>query len=430
MGGVGTSQNLASSMIKDDRGYRTIVVPLGLFQVLRDLEIFDPGSDQFDIVRSIEYAAAPLHYTFDRDGGDTGVEFVNALRNGELSNDLNVYRGFVPVSQPVAYGLGNPLFGVTIPVYRSDRTRHGVYVGAGPYFAFRGDLTVSDQFIDIMSSETNVYLPNTALPFSTNQRGELALAITGGYRGKFALPVGGSGDEREGIYVALNYNYLRGYIYEDADIALRLDTNGAGLLTVNPLLSPPIVLTRQNSTSGRGFAVDFGVAAFVNRWEVGGGVNGIANRIDWRDVEATGYSLSNIFTGGEFVESPEIAVPDVTIEQPVEYTGNVGYHADNWTAIAQMSQRTTSFAPDEGRFNGTSFRTGFEYRYGPLSPRVGAFYSRERWQPSAGIGFSLLPSFGIDVATYLTDANVQRERHPVFAVSLRIGRLSPEPSAP
>jgi hypothetical protein len=430
MGGVGTSQNLASSMIADEKGYRTIVIPLGLFQVLRNLDIFNPESDEFDIVRSVEYAAAPLHYTFDRDGSDTGAEFVNALRNAELSRDLNDYRGFIPVTQPVAYGLGNPNFGLTIPVYRTDRTRHGVYVGAGPYFAFRGDLTVDDQFINIMSSESPLYLPNTAIPFTTNQRGEMALAITGGYRGKYALPVGGSGDEREGIDVALNYNYLRGYVYEDADIGLRLDTDAAGFLTVNPALPPPIVLARQSSTSGRGFAIDFGVAAFVNRWEFGGGVNGIANRIEWRDVEGTAYTLGDIFNSGDFSESPEVPLDDVTIEQPVEYTGNVGYHADNWTGIAQISQRTTSFAPDEGRFNGTSFRTGFEYRFGPLSPRVGAFYTRERWQPSAGIGFSLLPSFGIDVATYLTDANVQRERHPVFAVSVRIGRRPSSPAAP
>jgi len=33
-----------------------------------------------------------------------------------------------------------------------------------------------------------------------------------------------------------------------------------------------------------------------------------------------------------------------------------------------------------------------------------------------------LGGFGIDGAVYWTDANVQRERHTAFAVSLRIGR--------
>src|SRR5678816_3394808 len=68
MGGVGASENLASKSIERDDHYRTIVIPFGLFQILRDTDIFDPGSDKFDLVRSFEYAASPLHYTFDRDG--------------------------------------------------------------------------------------------------------------------------------------------------------------------------------------------------------------------------------------------------------------------------------------------------------------------------------------------------------------------------
>ena len=111
MGSVGSGENLASTSIREERGYRTIVVPLGLFQVLKDFDIFNPDSDQFDLVRTVEYASGPLHYTIDRDGTGTGVAFVNGLRNGELSRDLNVYRGFVPVTQPIASGLANPSFG-------------------------------------------------------------------------------------------------------------------------------------------------------------------------------------------------------------------------------------------------------------------------------------------------------------------------------
>ena len=49
-------------------------------------------------------------------------------------------------------------------------------------------------------------------------------------------------------------------------------------------------------------ALDFGVAAVVNRIEVGFGINGLGNRIKWSDVEATRYSLPNILTGnGDFV---------------------------------------------------------------------------------------------------------------------------------
>lgn len=421
MGGAGTNQNLASKMIEEERGHRTIVLPFGLFQILKDTDIFDPSSDEFDLVRSIEYAASPLHYTVGRDGGGSAVLFVNALRNAELSRDLNTYRGFVPVTQPVAYGLGNPSFGGTIPVYKSGKTKHGVYVGAGPYFAFRGGLAVDEQLVGLLSSDTNVYLPNTQLPVSSEVRGEAALAVTGGYRGRYALPNNlGSGD-RDGIYVAFDYHYLRGFRYEEGNVGIRLDTDNAGMLTVNPALPSPIVVSRTLSDRGDGYAMDFGTAVLMNRWEYGFGVNSIANRIKWRDVETVSYSLGNLFTGSDFTESPTATISDVTLKQPVEYTGSVGYHADHWTVMTQAGKRVTDYAGDEGRYSGTVFRAGAEYRFAMFEPRGGVFYVNEIWQPAGGIGVNF-GGFGVDGAVYTTSANVQRERRTTFAVSLRIGK--------
>src|SRR6187200_613221 len=85
MGGVGSGENLASKSVQEENDYRSIVLPLGLIQVFRDMDIFDPGSDKFDIVRSFEYALSPLHYTLDRDGGNSGVQFVNDIRNAQLN---------------------------------------------------------------------------------------------------------------------------------------------------------------------------------------------------------------------------------------------------------------------------------------------------------------------------------------------------------
>jgi hypothetical protein len=264
----------------------------------------------------------------------------------------------------------------------------------------------------------------------------VALAITGGYRGRFSLPMGlGSGNDREGLYFAFNYSYLRGFLMEDATTTLRLDTcpvpaaalacgpGSDGLLTVNSALPPPIVLSRRSSSDGRGRAIDFGVAAVVSNWELGFGVNGIANEIKWTDVEGTDYMLGNLFGGGEFDEGEEVALPDVTIEQPVEYTGNAVYRAGPLTAVGQVSKRTSSYEADADRLNDLTFRAGVEYRFLVLEPRAGAYYTRDRWQPAAGIGLNL-GGFGIDAAVYTTDANVQRERKPTFALSLRIGRKS------
>jgi len=426
MGGAGTGENLASKSVEQNEDYRSIVIPLGLFQVFKDMDVFDPDSDQFSLVRILEYAASPLHYTFNRDQtSNSGADFFNDIRNATLGRDLNIYRGYVPVTQPVGYGLANPSFGITIPVYKSDRVRHGIFVGAGPYMAMRGAMTLDDQLTEILSSDTDVYIPNAQMPITGDTRGELALAITGGYRGHYSWPMGvGSGDERQGLYVALNYSYLRGFWMEDATVGMRLDTNSAGLLTVNPSLPFPASLIRRHADEGRGQNIDLGVAAVVNNWELGFGVNGIGNQIKWNDAEATLFTLDSLTNGEDFDESDTVEIGDLTIKQPVEYTGNVGYRTGAWTFVGQLSKRTSDYAPDEDRLNDLTFRTGVEYRFLIFEPRGGAYYTRDRWQPAAGVGLNF-GKFGIDAAIYSTDTNVERERKATFAVSLRFGARRP-----
>src|SRR5215210_2049459 len=79
LGGAGTSQGPASRQVEDQRRYRSIALPLGLIQVLRDLDVFDPGGDRFDPVRAMEYAASPLHYTIGRESNEAGSLFVADL---------------------------------------------------------------------------------------------------------------------------------------------------------------------------------------------------------------------------------------------------------------------------------------------------------------------------------------------------------------
>jgi hypothetical protein len=409
LGGVGSERNIASRMIEDERDYRAVVLPLGLLQVLRNRDVFDPTSDRFDLVRSIEYAASPLHYQVSRDGTGTGSRFVTDVRNGRLSTDLNDYRGFLPANQPVAQGLAAPSYGVTIPVARGDYSRHGVFVGAGPYLSMRGALSVDQQLIDIWSSPVPMYVPDADLELGTALRGQVGMALTGGYRARIAaFGIG----PRDGLYVAANYHHLRGFRYEDADFALRVQTDQDGMVTWDAGAPLPLLVTRDMSGSGRGFAMDLGAGAVVGRWEVGFGANGVANRIDWRNVTRVTYALEDLLLHQDFVESAPVALGDRQVRLPVEYLGNAGYHADRWSALAEVGRG----------LQGTSVHGGLEYRLGPIEPRVGLYYARERWQPSGGVGLQIAPRIGVDVAAYSTDANVQRTRHAAFAASLRIGR--------
>jgi hypothetical protein len=183
-------ENLASRMIDDEREYRTIVLPFGLIQVFRDFKKLNPSNDEFDLVRTIEYAAAPIHYTIGRDSGDSKADaFIVDIGNGELSRDLNDYKGFIPVNQPAAAGLAAPNWGKTFRVRQgTGGSFQGVYVGAGPYVSMRTAPTIDEQLIRILSADERVYLPNTQLTAHNTTQGQLALAVAGGYRGRFACP--------------------------------------------------------------------------------------------------------------------------------------------------------------------------------------------------------------------------------------------------
>ena len=417
LGSPGSGENLATKMIEEESEYRSIVLPFGLFQVFSDFDKLNPSKDNFDLIRTMEYAAAPLHYTFGRNSTSTGQvdpqsglnNFVVDIRNAQLSRDLNRYRGSAPANQPRAEGLAAPNFGGTIKVKKgSGGAFQGVYVGAGPYMSMQTDVNFDQQLIDILGSPSPIYVPNAQMRLASATRGQMAMAITGGYRGRFALPVGTS--DRDGVYVAANYNFLHGFRYEDVSLALRLDTDGTGLLTYNPFLPTPLLVTRDNATSGTGRALDFGVGLVVDRWETGFGVNGVANRIDWSQVERTTYSLGNPFLGNsDFLETIPQPLGDVRVELPVDYRGNVTYRADTWTGIVEAGKG----------YGGNSLHGGYEYRFSAIAVRGGGMYTRQQWNPSGGVGFNMGARTALDVAVYGNAANVERKRRPAVAVSLR-----------
>ena len=412
LGSPGGDENLATQMIDEARNYGAVVLPFGLFQVMRDFDKLNPTNNQFDLIRTMEYAASPLHYTLGRDTTDSGSRFVEDIRNATLHRDLNYYRGFKPANQPRAEGLAAPNWGRTIRLAkRPDGGFHGVYVGAGPYLAMQSDVSIDPQLITVLSSPTDMYLPSAQMNLGNVNRGQMAAAFTGGYRGRFALPNAVS--DRDGIYVALNYNYLHGFRYEDVNLAMRLDTDRTGLLTVNPFLPSPLLVSRDTASSGSGRAVDTGIGAVVARWDLGFGINGIANRINWTNVERTTYSMGNPFLGdSDFLESIAVPVGQASVKLPVNYRGNVGYNADLWSAIAEVGKG----------FGGNSFHGGYEYRLNSLELRGGAGYARQMWNPAAGVGFNMSHRLSLDVAVYGNSANVERKRHAAIATSLRFNR--------
>ena len=112
LGGVGETGNVAVNMVDEQRPVpRHRPSPSGSFRSCPTLRTMNPAENDFDLVRTIEYAASPIHYVFGRDSSDTGQQFVTDIRNGELSRDLNSYRGVSLPGSVSAEGLASPSWG-------------------------------------------------------------------------------------------------------------------------------------------------------------------------------------------------------------------------------------------------------------------------------------------------------------------------------
>ena len=412
LGGIGNVDNIATKMIDDERDYSSYPIPLGLFQLLSDLDRFDPDDkEKFDPILAMEYAANPLHYVFGRDPGGSRGKFISDIINGDFSTDLNNYRGFVPTNSLLAEGLANPSWGKTFKLYKGQGgSFQGFYAGVGPYLSARNDLNIDTGLTDLLASATDVYLPDKHFMITDATAGQLALDVTLGYRARFPLP-GKNEDgksKRNGIYVGMNYHILKGFAYESPDIEVRFDTDPAGLLIINPTTSP-VVVDYRHSHSGSGFALDLGVGTVVDEWEFGFGANGVGNRINWDEMIYKQFKMESLFEGGDFVEERLPIDPELTVKLPVEYIWNIGYHHKAMSAAVEVSHG----------FQGSSFHGGVEYRLLNLEFRGGLRYGLDRWHPSCGVGFNVTKRFSIDWALFSSTTNIERKHKTAMALSLR-----------
>ncbi|OFV96357.1 MAG: hypothetical protein A3F68_06090 [Acidobacteria bacterium RIFCSPLOWO2_12_FULL_54_10] len=448
MGGMTTtgSGNIAFEMVPaqyGDLGYSSIVLPFGLIQVLSNLDTFDPDKPDFDLLLVTDYVGNPFHYTLDRNQREGNVDFVKNIIDSGFSRDLNVYRGFTPPTDLLVEGLLAPNWGYTFKFRKNQNISYqGIYLGVGPYISLKNDLHFDERLASILGSENTVAIPaNTTFRITNTAEQQAAMAITGGYRMKFGISSSSSSD-RDGVYAAFNFHYLRGFRSDVAGLNLRVDTNAAGLVTTPPLPPSqqlplqdtsilPIFIDHQRSSSGNGIAADLGIGIIKGSWEFGVGVNGIANRITWDDFRRKQFALTSLFGGAEFTDCGQttiISIPgrapitgpalfnclpapaEIEKELPVRYSANLARHGNNWSSMMDYSYG----------FQKSSFHTGGEYRFGPLALRAGTRLTRELWHPTGGIGLNFGGRLGLDVAFFQNSVNLEAQRETSIAFSLRI----------
>jgi hypothetical protein len=377
--------------------------------------VFYPNREDFDFSRAVEFGTSPLHFVFGRSDDITARSLFRDLVQARLQPDLNDYRGegFDPPLITSAEGLMAMTWGHTFMLHEGDRSFQGIYVGAGPYLAALANADFDAEFETLLNSSTDRYVRTASMGIGGGETDELALDITGSYRARFPLfAEDAPGASRNGLYVQANYHHLQGFRFDEFDAQLKLDTDANGFLVPDPP-ETPFTLQWHTSSKGVGLALDFGVAFVINRWDFGAGVSGVANRITWRDITRHELALVSLFNGTEFVHV-KLPPTDLTtrVELPVTYTGDLSYHRDAWSAYTEYSNG----------LGGTNFRVGLEYRLGVIELRGAGRHSQGKWYPSAGAGFNLTRSFGVDAAVFGTRTFLEPHPHVGLAISLRFDR--------
>jgi hypothetical protein len=419
MGAIGDADSDASKLAGDAREYRSIGAPLGLLQVFKNPKVFLPTEDDFNPLRAMELAASPVHYTLNRSEGGPGDRLVTDLIKANFSRNLAAYKGFTPSPRIDAAGLLSPRWGKTFKLVSSgDADYQGIFIGAGPYVSIGTSLTIDQALINFLGDPNAPAPANTSYLVGNNTGLQGAVALTGGYRAKVPVSFArGSGSKRNGLYVATNFNYLRGIRYESANINVTIETDNTGQVTLTPS-SIPVTIDRLWAERGKGFSIDMSTMLVTDRFNAGFAVEGLGNRIDWEELASQRFELSALSTGVDFAEVPLAFQPTGTVRVtlPVRYSATGG---------VRLGGLSSGFEYRHG-MQRQQFHAGAEYALLFLEFRGGMRYTRPSWNPSGGIGLNITRRLGIDLAAFGTTTNVERARKMAVALSLRINKVRSE----
>ena len=395
-------------------------IPLGLLQLLADRRTLRPDSVEFDPAIALEYAAVPTHFVFGRQPSPARARFFADLREAGLNPDLNTYRGFKPVATLDGEGLLAPTWGRSFTVHGTpDTFTHRIYVGAGPYMSIQTSALFDQRLVNILGASTASYSPNSALEIGNHSSGQAAMQITGGYRGRVPIRAGSLDGHLE---FEADYNHLHGFHYEDVDLNLRLDTNGQGFLALDRSRGAPLAIDRRFSSSGRGFAVDLASMAVFDHWRFSLSVDGIGNRIDWRNVRHREYELARLTGNASRVVSVRNeGIADVRETLPVSTRVQGAYVLDQWGVVAEVQHG----------FQGTTGGAGLQRQFSAVELRGGARLVNRIVLPAAGVSLKAGAAW-FDIGAAVSTANIERQRNVVLATSIRFvfgQSLAPAPAA-
>jgi hypothetical protein len=169
------------------RRYKSILIPVGLVNVLSNVRVFYPNREDFDFTRVVEFSTSPFHFVFGRGEDITAGSLFRDIVHAQLQPDLNAYRedGFEPPLITSEEGRIALTWGYTFMLQESDRSFQGIYVGAGPYLAAEAYANFDAEFEKVLNSATDKYVRSAGMVIGGGEANQLALDITGSYRARF-----------------------------------------------------------------------------------------------------------------------------------------------------------------------------------------------------------------------------------------------------
>jgi len=392
------------------------VVPLGLLQLLKDREALRFDSDHFDPTLVLEYSAVPTHWVIGRQPSLPRARFIGDIRSAHLSPDLNVYRGFKPAATLEGGGRLSPAFGKTFTVRRTQRITHQAFAGAGPYLTIQTTGLFDERLVSLLGASSSAYLPDASLRIGNQSTGQAAAQFTGGYRAQLAV---GPPSRNSHLELFADYNYLRGFRYEDVDFDLRIATDARGLAAFDSASPSALAINRITSTSGRGSSVDLAATAVFDRWRVAVRADGVGNHLDWHEAWQRQYEMASLGGGTDSLRAITLgSAGDVRATMPVEIRLQGAYRDASWGAVAEL----------EDGFLGTTGSMGLERRFPSVEVRGGARLVHDDVLPSAGISVRA-GRVWIDFGASVTTANIEQQRNIIAATSLRFGLGGGKPAA-
>ena len=389
-------------------GYRSIPLPLGLIQVLADppeTDTDDPDFNVFEIANLIGQTPWTLQLI---EPEELSSDIIVDVAQNSLAVDLGTLQRLFP-KESIRYGVAWSSPNIEIGV-------KNVFFGVRPQVEGRNSLDL-DEPLQRALGEGEAFLPNTSYSASDEAQGQAAIALSGGVALPLVPATGApDGDPRRGgfaVYAGARAKYLSGVALWRGDAVGSFATGDTIFGSTTPVTAAYVADVRRTRDvaigAGKGAGADLGVALFVNKLEIGVGVNDVGSTITWDDTDLTRSTYDSVSDVEQTFD----------VESGAEYTSRFPV-----TGTLNLTYRTGALLLG-GTLDRTSNerwipRAGVEAWAGPVPLRGGVYLDTyKQLQFTAGSGLKLGP-IGLDLALATNSRGITTSRGLELAASLAL----------